>query len=113
MTDKKTPYLMKGVSRPTSESSILLSSSKYLNDARVRDAIALRMLGRTGPDLPSTYSLPALFESLGAVEDPEEIQQLFDEKKQINPAFAQWLSERYLSTMDRDDFRDYPPETVG
>lgn len=113
MTDKKTPYLMKGVSRPTSESSILLSSSKYLNDARVRDAIALRMLGRTGRDLPSTYSLPALFEALGAVEDPEEIQQLFDEEKKINPAFAKWLSERYLSTMDRDDFRDYPPETVG
>lgn len=113
MTDKKTPYLMKGVSQPTSESSILLSSSKYLNDARVREAIALRMLGRTGRDLPSTYSLPALFEALGAVEDPEEIQQLFDEEKAANPAFAQWLSERYLSTMERDDFKDYPPETVG
>lgn len=113
MTDKGTPYLMKGVVQPTSDSSILLSSSRYLNDARVRDAIALRMLGRTGRDLPSTYSLPALFEALGEVEDPEEIQALFDEEKKSNPAFERWLSERHLSTMERDDFRDYPPETVG
>lgn len=113
MTDKKTPYLMKGVAPPTSDSSILLSSSRYLNDPRVRDGIALRMLGRTGRDLPSTYTLPALYEALGSVEDPDELQALFDEEKKANPRFAEWLSERFLSTMDREDFKDYPPETVG
>ncbi|MCR9184210.1 MAG: Coq4 family protein [Halieaceae bacterium] len=113
MTDKKIPYLMKGATAPTSASSILISSSRYLNDARVREGIALRMLGRNGRDLPPTYSLPALYEALGAVEDYAEVQRLFDAEKKVNPRFADWLSERYLSTMERDDFRHYPPESVG
>ena len=113
MTDKETPYLMKGAKPPTSESSILLSSSRYLNDPRLREAIALRMLGKNGNDLPSTYTLPALFQALAENEDYEELFTLIATERHTNKAFDAWMSEGFLSTMSRDDFRDFPEGTVG
>ena len=106
MTNKETPYLMKGAKPPTSNSSILLSSSRYMNDPRLREAIALRMLGKNGRDLPSTYTLPALFQALSENEDYEELFTLFAQERAQNKAFDAWMSEGFLSTMSRDDFRD-------
>lgn len=113
MENEQTPYLMKGASRPTSQSSLLLSSSVYLNDARLRDQVALRMLGRTGRDLPSTYSLPALYQTLGELTDTEELDELFANERRINPAFDRWMSEGYISRLKRDDLTDFAPGTVG
>ena len=113
MTNKETPYLMKGAKPPTSNSSILLSSSRYMNDPRLREAIALRMLGKNGRDLPSTYTLPALFQALSENEDYEELFTLFAQERAQNKAFDAWMSEGFLSTMSRDDFREFAPGTVG
>jgi len=84
-----------------------------LNDPRVREAIALRMLGRNGNDLPSTYTLPALFQALAENEDYEELFTLIATERHTNKAFDAWMSEGFLSTMSRDDFRDFGEGTVG
>ena len=46
------PYLARGVALLGTDSSVLISSSKYLNDPRLRDWIAKIALRRNGPDYP-------------------------------------------------------------
>ena len=46
-------YLMRGIVPVATESSVLVSSSRYLNDPRVRDWVATHLLRRNGPDVPT------------------------------------------------------------
>ena len=46
------PYLMRGVMPVDTHSSVLVSSSKYLNNPRLRDWLATIALRKNGPDFP-------------------------------------------------------------
>ncbi|WP_240345003.1 hypothetical protein [Novosphingobium sp. THN1] len=46
------PYLARGIMPVETPSSVLVSSSKYLNNPRLRDWLAMILLRRNGPDLP-------------------------------------------------------------
>ena len=46
-------YFLGGIRPVTTESSALVSSSKYLNEPAIRDWLALHFLRRNGPDLPT------------------------------------------------------------
>ena len=64
MNEEDLPYLMRGAKRVTTESSVLISSSKYLNDIRIREWVVNQSLKRNGNDLPPTYGIPKLIEAV-------------------------------------------------
>ena len=47
------PYLLRGITQLSTASSTLISSSKYLNNPRLREWVATELLRRKGPDLPT------------------------------------------------------------
>ena len=106
-------YLMQGIKPVTTDSSVLVSSSKYLNDPRVRDWVATHMLRRNGPDIPTPSDSIQLVMILRQIEDADHINALFAEERKTNAKLDAWFSERFVSTFSRDDLAQYGPETVG
>lgn len=94
-------------------SSVLISSSPWLNDARVREWISTESLRRNGHDYPLLYGLHTLMEAVDEVVDAERIEQLVADERRKNPKFDQWLSEGFISTFTKDDLRQYADGTVG
>lgn len=111
MTDYS--YLMKGIVPVATESSLLVSSSRYLNDARVRDWVATHMLRRNGPDIPTPSDSIQLVQILREVQDIDHINRLFAAERARNPALDAWFRDGFVSTFRRDDLKDYAPGTVG
>ncbi len=111
--EKETPYLGRGVRRLATESSALISSSKYLNSARLRDWVATSLLRRNGPDFPIPADNIELVASLAKIRDEAAVDELFEVERKSNPQLDRWLSERFMSTYDLADLKALPPESVG
>lgn len=106
-------YLMKGIETVSTDSSVLVSSSRYLNDARVRDWVATHLLRRNGADIPTPSDSIQLVQILREVQDIDHINALFAAERQQNPALDAWFKEGFISTFGLDDLKGYGPETVG
>lgn len=106
-------YLMQGIEKVTTDSSVLVSSSRYLNDARVRDWVATHLLRRNGPDIPTPSDSIQLVQILREVQDIDHINALLAAERQKNPALDAWFREGFVSTFTLDDLKYYGPETVG
>ncbi|AGH49311.1 MULTISPECIES: Coq4 family protein [Sphingomonadales] len=106
-------YYHNGMRTFTTESSVLISSSKYLNHAGLRALIAQEMLRRNGADLPNTAFIPQVAAILHEMEDMPGIIRLFEEEKQRLPEFKRWLDRRVTSDFKADEVKDYPPGTLG
>jgi ubiquinone biosynthesis protein COQ4 len=107
-------YFTSGIRQASPSSSALLSTSKYLNHAGLRDWLATHFLRRNGPDLP-IYSDPAsgLLQAMDDLRDEADYQRLIDAEKERNPSFRDWVGEKWLSTMQVEDFAQFPPESFG
>lgn len=107
-------YLGRGVRKIATESSILTSSSRWLNNAMIRDVLATWLLRKNGPDLAveadHTLGLVAAFSE---VQSDDEVNGLFEEERKVNPALDAWLEQGFISTYTNGDFAKYPPGTVG
>lgn len=106
-------YFNGGIQRLTTESSILISNSAYLNHAGLRSLIAQEMLRRNGPDLPNTAFIPEVAQILHELEDLPRILRLFEEEKERLPRFREWLDRRQLSDFRLDEVRHCAPGTLG
>lgn len=106
-------YLMKGIETVSTDSSVLVSSSRYLNDARVRDWVATHLLRRNGPDIPTPSDSIQLVQILRDVQDIDHINALFAAERQKDPVLDAWFKEGFVSTFGLDDLKDYGSETVG
>lgn len=106
-------YLMENAKPLETTSSILVSSSKYLNSARLREALAQEALKRNGPDLPTTYCLPELAQAINACEDYAENLAAIHRERELKPEFAKWLDERYFSNYSAEAIKDCKPGTLG
>lgn len=95
------------------ESSVPVSSSRWLNDARVREWVSTESLRRNGHDYPLLYGLPTLMHAVDEVSDVDQVERLVAEERRKNPAFDQWLTEGFVSTYSKDDLRQYPMGSVG
>jgi len=111
--DRNLPYLARGNRPVATDSSVLVSSSKFLNNAPLRDWIATHYLRRNGPDRAVPADNIPLFAALDQVISKDEIEELFIAERRHNTALDQWLAEGTLSAYTKDDFRDYAPGTVG
>ena len=95
------------------ESSVLVSSSAYLNDSRVREWVATESLRRNGPDYPLLYGMPSLLNGIGDSRDHARIEELVTAERRINPAFDAFVGEHFLSTFTLDDLAACPSGSVG
>jgi ubiquinone biosynthesis protein COQ4 len=106
-------YLMKGLARVSTTSSLLVSSSRYLNDARIRDWVATHLLRRNGPDAPTPSDPMPLVLALREVQDIPRINELFAAERRKNAALDEWFRAGFISSFRREDLARYAPDTVG
>jgi ubiquinone biosynthesis protein COQ4 len=105
-------YMRAGMSLESS-SSILLSSSKYLNSPLIRDWICNEALRRPGPDANTIARTPEFYHALEQVFDHETTARLIREDAQRLPDLGQWLRERRLCNITAEDVRSCAPGTLG
>ena len=106
-------YLMQGIRNVETESSTLVSSSKYLNDPRLRDWVSTQLLRRNGEDVPTPSDSIKLVMILRDVQDIDHINDLFAAERVKNADLDAWFREGFSSTFEREDLADYPPDSVG
>ncbi|MFM7028226.1 MAG: Coq4 family protein [Chakrabartia sp.] len=106
-------YFNGAIKKVATESSVLVSSSAYLNHAELRYLIAQEMLRRNGDDLPNTAYIPEVAQILHNLEDMADITRLFEEEKARLPQFRQWLEARSLSDFTMAETEGCAPGTLG
>ena len=106
-------YFNGAIRKVETESSVLISSSKYLNHGELRALVAQEMLRRNGPDLPNTAFIPEVAQILIMMEDFGQVTQLFEEEKARLPRFREWCEKRALADFKKDDVKDCKPGTLG
>lgn len=107
------PYLARGVMPVETPSSVLVSSSKYLNNPRLREWLAMILLRRNGPDLPPPAEMYEFLPILEELRDHAAIEDMFTAERRINPELDAWLSEGFYSTYTIEDFAQYAPGSLG
>ncbi len=107
-------YLGKNVRLAECTSSIPQSSSRWLNNAMVREVLPIWLLRKNGPDFPveadHTLGLQAAFNE---VLPEAEASALFMEELKINPALARHVEKSRAPAWSNGQFLGYPPGTVG
>jgi ubiquinone biosynthesis protein COQ4 len=112
--EKQDREYMEGKARPLSEyGSVLMTSSKFLNSAKMRDVYAQEGLRKDGHDVPATYLVHQASQAIGELTDAAEVERLVLAEKAKNPVFAAWLDKRSLSDFVLDDLKGFAPNTLG
>ncbi|WP_374281795.1 Coq4 family protein [Novosphingobium sp.] len=106
-------YFNGGIQQVGTDSSVLVSSSRYLNHGELRSLVAQEMLRRNGPDLPNTAYIPEVAQIMMMLEDYPRIMELFEQEKARLPLFKAWCDNRSLSDFKKDDVRHCKPGTLG
>jgi hypothetical protein len=106
-------YFMQGRQNIETGSSVLVSSSKYLNSAILRDWISQEMLRRNGADYPATYAIPAVVQELLGLQDHARIEELFTKARKSWPELDSWFSSNHVSTYTKEDLARHAAGTVG
>ena len=108
-----TPYLFRGINLLQTESSVLISSSRYLNNPALREWMATELLRRNGPDVPTPAGAYRLSFIIKEIQDFAAIDRLFEEERQRFPDVDRFLRERFVSTYTKEDLAGLPPQSVG
>ncbi|TCM14689.1 ubiquinone biosynthesis protein Coq4 [Novosphingobium sp. PhB165] len=111
--DADRAYFNGAIKAITTQSSVLVSSSRYLNHAPLRALIAQEMLRRNGPDLPNTAYIPEVAQIFHELEDMPRIIQLFEMEKARLPEFRRWLEEKRLADFTIAELEHCAPGTLG
>lgn len=106
-------YLYQGVNQLATVSSVLVSSSKYLNSPKLRDWVARSQLKKSGLDFPGPAEMYELLPILDELRDFDRIEALFTAERRTNSRLDQWLGEGFVSSYKLEDMADLPPESVG
>jgi len=93
--------------------SVLMTNSRFLNSARMRDVYAQEGLRKDGRDVPATYMVHQAAMAIGELTDNDEIERLIAVERTKKPEFAAWLDKRSLSDFTLDDLKDFVPDTLG
>ena len=107
------PYLLRGVTPVETHSSVLISSSKYLNDPRLREWVAMILLRKNGPDFPPQAEMYEIIGILDSLRDHDRIEAMFTAERAVNPALDAWFEERFISKYKIEDFAHYSPGSAG
>ena len=107
------PYLARGVNLLGTDSSVLISSSKYLNHPKLREWIAFIALKKNGPDFPPAAEMHQLLGFIDELRDFDHIEHMITEERKVNPRFDAWFNEWHVSNYTIEDLKDCAPGTVG
>jgi ubiquinone biosynthesis protein COQ4 len=107
------PYLLRGVVPVETVSSVLVSSSRYLNNPRLRDWLAMILLRKNGPDMPPQAEMHEFLTILDELRDYGRIEDMFTAERKVNPALDAWFREGHVSSYRIEDFRNCAPGTLG
>ena len=107
------PYLARGVSMLGTDSSVLVSSSKYLNSAPLREWIAKIAFRKNGPDVPPAAEMYELLPILNALRDFDHIEHMITQERKVNPRFDAWFNAGFVSDYKIEDLKSCAPGTVG
>ena len=107
------PYLARGVNLLGTDSSVLVSSSKYLNHPKLREWIAFIALKKNGTDFPPAAEMHQLLTFIDELRDFDHIEHMITEERKVNPRFDAWFNEWYVSNYKVEDLKDCEPGTVG
>ena len=113
MGEADVAYLQGGRKPLTTSSSILISSSKYLNSGRMREVYAALGLQRTGHDLPEAYLVPEFGAALNELTDWPYVFRLIEDERRAKPEFAAWLDARFVSNIKVGDVAHCASGTLG
>ncbi|HEY3698409.1 MAG TPA: Coq4 family protein [Spongiibacteraceae bacterium] len=102
-----------GVAEKFTDSSVLISSSKYLNHPLLREALATSMLRRNGRDRRIGWESQYIVMALREIRDADHINAMIADERKINPRLDQWFTERHMSTFRRADLANYPENSLG
>src|ERR1700744_4310247 len=95
---------MEGKAKPLSEyGSVMLTSSRFLNSAEMRDVYAQEGLRKDGLDVPAPYMVHRAAMAINSLSDNAHAAGLMAADKAKNPEFAAWLDKRSLSNFTLDD----------
>lgn len=113
--DRDYTYFTAGIRQAQPTSSNLLSTSKYLNHAGLRDWMVTHFLRRNGPDIPiPSDPVMGLNQAMDDLRDEKEMTRLIDIEKEKNPKVRKWLDEeRPYMGLTMEDFAKFEPETFG
>jgi ubiquinone biosynthesis protein COQ4 len=106
-------YFNGRIRKVETDSSVLVSSSKYLNNSELRALIAQEMLRRNGPDLPNTAFIPEVAQIIMSLEDMPRVVGLFEQEKARLPKFKEWCDKRQLADFTKEEVKDCAPGTLG
>ena len=107
------PYLARGIMPIGTESSTLVSSSKYLNNPKLRDWVAKIALKKNGKDFPPAAEMYELIGILSELRDYDRIAELIADERKQNPRFDAWLEEGFVSDYKLEDLAHCDPGTLG
>lgn len=102
-----------GADLPNTASSVLVSSSKYLDSAVLRDWVEMGYLRRHGLDRSDYSDNIFANRALLKLRDAQAVEALFDEERRRNPVLDRYLAEGRLSDISLDQLAACPPGTVG
>jgi len=107
-------YLGKNIRLEKPTSSLMKSTSEWLNHPIIREVLPIWLLRKNGPDFPveadHTLGLSPAFDQ---VIPPARVSELIEEERRINTEFDAWIAEGFVSTYTNEDFFQYEPGTVG
>lgn len=107
------PYLARGAKPIPTDSSVLVSSSRYLNEPRLRDWLAGAFLRKSGKDSPTALDAHKLYGILADVFDIDRIEALFTQERARWPELDRWFSEGFSSNFTVDELLGHPAGSLG
>ncbi len=107
-------YLGKNIRLAAPTSSLMKSTSEWLNHPIIREVLPIWLLRKNGPDFPveADHTL-GLSKAFDEVVPQTRVAELLEEERRINPDFDAWIAEGFVSTYTNEDFFQYAPGTVG
>ena len=105
-------YLGKNIRLEAPTSSLMKSTSEWLNHPIIREVLPIWLLRKNGPDFPveadHTLGLSKAFDD---VVPSARLAELLEEERRINPEFDAWVAEGFVSNYDNEHFNQYAPGT--
>jgi ubiquinone biosynthesis protein Coq4 len=94
-------------------SSILMSTSKYLNSPLMREVLCNEALRCSGPDVLTTSLIPEFYQAVDRLTDDAELARMFRQDAERLPEFKAWLEARHIADLGYEQVRDCAPGTLG
>jgi ubiquinone biosynthesis protein Coq4 len=91
----------------------MVSSSRYLNSAGLRDWVSTHLLRKSHKSLPTPSDMMSMGSLMLEAQDLDAIEELITRERARYPEFDRWLSEGFVSTFERKDLEQYAPNSIG